>query len=70
MRNHGRPPDDTDHQLDELVELMLRLARSLVADPESPPRTGDELRAVVDRWVAPAVRSLSPSLVPSNRSTP
>jgi AcrR family transcriptional regulator len=64
------PADVTDQQLDEVVELMLRLARSLIADPGSPPRTGDELRSVVHRWVAPVIRSLSPSLVPSHRSTP
>lgn len=44
-----------DDQL-ELVEHLLRTLQSLVLDPGDPPRTGDELRAYLRRWVAPALR--------------
>ncbi len=45
-----------DDQL-ELVEHLLRTLQSLVLDPGDPPRTGEELRAYLRRWVAPALRS-------------
>lgn len=45
-----------DDQL-ELVEHLLRTLQSLVLDPGDPPRTGDELRAYLRRWVAPALRN-------------
>ena len=44
-----------DDQL-ELVEHLLRTLQSLVLDPGDPERTGDELRAYLRRWVAPALR--------------
>ncbi len=40
----------------ELVEHLLRTLQSFVLDPGEPPRTGDELRAYLRRWVAPALR--------------
>jgi AcrR family transcriptional regulator len=46
-----------DDQL-ELVEHLLRTLQSLVLDPGDPPRTGEELRAYLRRWVAPALRSV------------
>jgi AcrR family transcriptional regulator len=49
-----------DDQL-ELVEHLLRTLQSLVLDPGDPPRTGEELRAYLRRWVAPALRSGSVS---------
>jgi AcrR family transcriptional regulator len=49
----------TSDDLDDLVEHMLRVTQSLVFDPGTPPRTGDALRAYLDRWVAPAVIALS-----------
>ncbi len=45
-----------DDQL-ELVEHLLRTLQSLVLDPGDPPRTGEELRAYLRRWLAPALRS-------------
>ena len=44
-----------DDQL-ELVEHLLRTLQSLVLDPGDPPRTGEQLRAYLHRWVAPALR--------------
>lgn len=44
-----------DDQL-ELVEHLLRTLQSLMLDPGDPPRTGEELRAYLRRWVAPALR--------------
>ena len=44
-----------DHDLDELVEQMLRMTQSLVVDPGSPRRTGHELRRYLTRWLAPAI---------------
>jgi AcrR family transcriptional regulator len=45
-----------DEQL-ELVEHLLRTLQSFVLDPGDPARTGDELRAYLRRWVAPALRA-------------
>ena len=39
----------------ELVEHLLRTLQSLVLDPGDPERSGAELRAYLQRWVAPAV---------------
>ena len=41
----------------ELVEHLLRTLQSLVIDPGHPERSPAELRAYLDRWVAPAVRA-------------
>ncbi len=40
----------------ELVEHLLRTLQSFVLDPGDPARTGDDLRAYLSRWVAPALR--------------
>lgn len=40
----------------ELVEHLLRVLQSLVLDPGDPARSGPELRAYLQRWVAPALR--------------
>lgn len=40
----------------ELVEHLLRTLQSLVLDPGDPPRSGTELRAYLQRWLAPTVR--------------
>lgn len=45
--------DDTD--LDELSEHLLRIIQSFVLDPGRPPRSGDELRAYLRRWVGNAL---------------
>ena len=44
-----------DAGLDDLVEQMLRMTQSFVIDPGTPPRTGADLRAYLDRWLAPAI---------------
>lgn len=41
----------------ELVEVLLRNLQSLVLDPGDPARSGDEVRAYLRRWVAPALRT-------------
>ncbi|WP_062991767.1 TetR/AcrR family transcriptional regulator [Nocardia anaemiae] len=46
-------------ELDELVEHMLRIVQSFVIDPGRPPRHGEELRAYLTTWVAPALDSAS-----------
>jgi AcrR family transcriptional regulator len=40
----------TDTDLDELVELMLRLLQSFVIDPGRPPRSPEDFRAYLRRW--------------------
>ncbi|MEV0033412.1 TetR/AcrR family transcriptional regulator [Nocardia sp. NPDC050793] len=42
-------------QLDQLVEHMLRIVQSFVIDPGRPPRRGEDLRAYLTTWVAPAL---------------
>jgi AcrR family transcriptional regulator len=44
-----------DRELDELVELQLRLIQSLAIDPPDPPRRGRALRIWLRRWLAPAI---------------
>ncbi|MCW2784609.1 MAG: transcriptional regulator, TetR family protein [Marmoricola sp.] len=46
--------DDEDRR--GLVEHLLRTLQSFVLDPGDPARTGDELRAHLQRWIAPALR--------------
>ncbi len=41
----------------ELVEHLLRTLQSFFLDPGDPERTGEELRAYLRRWVAPALRA-------------
>ncbi len=42
-------------EIDELVDLMLRLIASMLVDPPDPPRTGASLRRYLRRWIAPAL---------------
>lgn len=44
-----------DEELDGLVELMLRTLQSFVVDPGNPPRSPEELRMYLRRWVGPSV---------------
>lgn len=48
---HGVTTDDREG----LIELMLRTLMSFVYTPGEPPRSPDELRAYLRRWVGPAV---------------
>jgi AcrR family transcriptional regulator len=50
-------------ELDDLVELLLRLLQSFTVDPGTPPRRGPALRAYLRRWIGPA-------LAPSAAHTP
>lgn len=47
-----------DAELDGLVEILLRLIQSLAVTPITPagePRTGEQLRAYLHRWLGPAI---------------
>lgn len=50
-----------DAALDELAEHLLRIIQSFVIDPGRPPRTGQDLRDYMRRWVAGAARPLATS---------
>ncbi|WP_094287934.1 TetR/AcrR family transcriptional regulator [Mycobacterium lehmannii] len=42
--------------LDELVEWALRIVQSFLTNPGEPPRTPDQLREHLRRWLRPAIR--------------
>jgi len=44
-----------DRDIDGLVELMLRLLQSFIADPGHPARSPAEQREYLRRWVAPVI---------------
>ncbi|EFC85366.1 TetR/AcrR family transcriptional regulator [Parafrankia sp. EUN1f] len=44
-----------DEMLDQLVEHVLRIMQSLILAPPDPPRTGQELRTYLRRWVGPVL---------------
>jgi AcrR family transcriptional regulator len=44
-----------DADLDELAEYLLRIIQSFVIDPGRPPRTAQELRTFLRRWVGATV---------------
>ena len=46
------------HDLDQLVEQMLRMTQSFVVDRGTPARHGLELREYLTRWVGSAVRAI------------
>ncbi|MDZ5621720.1 TetR/AcrR family transcriptional regulator [Nocardioides bizhenqiangii] len=51
-------------ELDGLAEILMRLFVSFLQHPADPPRSADELRALVRRWLGPALapsRSLDES---------
>lgn len=45
----------SDDELNELAEHLLRIIQSFVIDPGRPPRTGEQLRGYLRRWVGAAV---------------
>ena len=45
----------SDDELAELAEFLLRIIQSFVIDPGRPPRTGEELRDYLRRWVGASV---------------
>ncbi|WP_410591449.1 TetR/AcrR family transcriptional regulator [Amycolatopsis sp. lyj-23] len=46
----------TDEDLRGLAEVLMRLFLSFLQYPSTPPLSDDELRALVRRWVGPALR--------------
>jgi len=56
--------------MDELVELMLRMVQSQLIDPGHPARTSTELRRYLHRWIAPAVIALHPPQPGGGRGAP
>ena len=46
----------TDEELRGLAEVLMRLFLSFLQYPSTPPLTDDELRALVRRWIGPALR--------------
>jgi hypothetical protein len=51
----ARPGCYGDDDLNELAEHLLRIIQSFVIDPGRPPRTGQQLRGYLRRWVGSAV---------------
>jgi AcrR family transcriptional regulator len=52
-----------DEELNELAEHLLRIIQSFVIDPGRPPRTGQDLRRYLRRWVGAAVGQPAPITV-------
>ena len=46
-----------EDDLDGLAEIVMRLLTSLLQHPSEPPKDEAELRAVLNRWLAPALRA-------------
>ncbi|WP_410641944.1 TetR/AcrR family transcriptional regulator [Amycolatopsis sp. lyj-346] len=46
----------TDEELQGLAEVLMRLFLSFLQYPSTPPLGDDELRALVRRWIGPALR--------------
>jgi AcrR family transcriptional regulator len=46
----------TDADLHGLAEVIMRLLTSLLQHPGNPPQDEDRLRALLNRWLAPAFR--------------
>ncbi len=46
-----------DEELEGLAEILMRLFVSFLQYPAEPPRSADELRALVRRWLGPALEA-------------
>ena len=46
----------TEADLRNLAEILMRLFVSFLQNPSTPPLTDDQLRALVRRWMGPALR--------------
>jgi len=44
-----------DNTIDELAEFLLRIVQSMVVAPPEPPRSSEQLRAYLRRWIGPAL---------------
>jgi AcrR family transcriptional regulator len=53
-----------DASLGELVEYLLRTMQSFFVSPGTPPRSDDEMRRYLRRWVGPAVAAQEKPAVP------
>ncbi len=60
----------TDADMNELVEVMLRFVQSLLVDPGDPPRSPEELRAFLHRWVGTAIEAKTPTSQSAARTQP
>jgi AcrR family transcriptional regulator len=47
----------SDEELEGLAEILMRLFVSFLQYPADPPHSEDELRALVHRWLGPALRA-------------
>lgn len=47
----------TDDELVGLAEILMRLFVSFLESPADPPRSAEQLRALVRRWLGPALRA-------------
>jgi AcrR family transcriptional regulator len=48
----------TDDDFQGLAEILMRLFLSFLQYPSTPPLTDDQLRALVRRWIGPALRGM------------
>jgi AcrR family transcriptional regulator len=46
-----------DDELNDLAEILMRLFVSLLQYPPDPPRSEDELRSLLHRWLGPALQA-------------
>lgn len=53
-----------DASLGELVEYLLRTMQSFFVSPGTPPRSDEEMRRYLRRWVGPAVAAQEKPVVP------
>ncbi|MGV9480923.1 TetR/AcrR family transcriptional regulator [Gordonia aichiensis] len=53
-----------DERLDGLAEFMLRILLSFLQYPSDPPRSPDQLRAYLRRWLTPALDLEEPDAPP------
>lgn len=51
----------SDSELEGLAEMLMRLFMSFLQYPADPPRSTDELRALVRRWLGPALTGPTPA---------
>ncbi|MFW0787497.1 TetR/AcrR family transcriptional regulator [Gordonia sp. CPCC 206044] len=56
-------------EIDDVIEFVLRTLQSMILDPGTPPRSGDDLRRFLDRWAGAAIRALPQSAPAGKLST-
>lgn len=50
-----------DEELEDLAEILMRLFVSFLQSPSDPPRSEEQLRALVRRWLGPGLSSREPA---------